>query len=1136
MFKKLLVSFVSAALLVTGPITAAAQTMSRGVIGGVNTTPMIVNSLHSGVQAAPLLNMPVLSPNAMTMSAAIAPTVLPAQLTPAVKAIAVAPVAGSPLAAIQFTEVADQAPKLNALFDQSSRDSVTTEDSLKENIYWLLSHSAKELRQRIEDSLEQNSVSKLQEIIGLLKAADYTRKIVFKGGDSVEFNYHHNIQAAVQQLEQQQGEATKLSIRRAMSYIDQFQHVGVLSGTSDAEEATIAKIEEYRRSEIRVEIVQAKLTKAVAEDAFLKSLTTSQQAKLVAELMNGWNASKTAETVIANFLMSLSVYGQIKDEFVKQHFIGQIFTADAQSEIKGSELPADTEAAVFLKKGAAFVHLNIYRMSLLNQDIYVVTWSWRAGRTIGLFSLDGKTIATLDGFNWTVTSNAQLNGAADFMTNAVQKISAISFPAAPAQKSGGDGLSDKNDPTSPNIKLFVYQLLVQAGLSRPVTDVRELIKPGSEVDLLTRGFKRKESKREKTYFVVLSGNTGQRVAYFPDGSVRLTSVVEPKVVHTLSMQNITLDAKGSISNTTEHFDDIKPGVTGSAKNVVKTLALQAGPTQWVSRAKAEFKKKYVGGFDSEGVIGLPAESKLDKIEDLAQLPTSVKQKLENLSRQPQSGVYKLSLGKAEVYAVYMHDALVSEEVWLFDNAGRLFANGTAEEVGGFRWEPLAVQRVATKLGPKADTIAKIDEYRFSEIPAPIVQGHLAKAIAADSYLSAQLSTDQQVHLVMALMNGLNARRTTRELISKFMAKMSLPEPKISLAHGGQNIMSELALNSLFTHWKPNFAAKVKSGKVALQSGILPTAAKSDELGPKDSTIGKINESRFSNSPEAEVKIAKAIADDSFLSSQLSRGLRAELIKELLDYSNHRLSAGEIITLFIARSAAATPSLNNDVDHHSPLIKLYLYQNLVKAGLNPITDVLELMKPSAEAALLKAGFKRQADVEGTKRYLLRADINNSQRVSFYKNGSASLLSVSKPDSQLLTQTISIDIEGYIFNDTESFGNASPSANFADKSLISKTPAPKEIDLSLMTPMKALALLHKQFPKVDFMALIQEAREAMPDETKPIGKLRFLNLMQKAQGWTLRLGGQFRQNESTGYFDATFEWDGSGFFMSDSNSSY
>ncbi len=115
-------------------------------------------------------------------------------------------------------------------------------------------------------------------------------------------------------------------------------------------------------------------------------------------------------------------------------------------------------------------------------------------------------------------------------------------------------------------------------------------------------------------------------------------------------------------------------------------------------------------------------------------------------------------------------------------------------------------------------------------------------------------------------------------------------------------------------------------------------------------------------------------------------------------------------------------LNNEVDHHSSFIKLYMYQNLLKAGLNPITDARELMKPGAETLLLNHGFKRQADVEGTKIYLLRTDMNNAQSVSFYKNGSASLTSVSKPGSQLFTETISIDDEGYIFNDTGFFGSS------------------------------------------------------------------------------------------------------------------
>lgn len=145
--------------------------------------------------------------------------------------------------------------------------------------------------------------------------------------------------------------------------------------------------------------------------------------------------------------------------------------------------------------------------------------------------------------------------------NAVQKVSA-NTPGTEL-KSGGEDLSDKNDPTGPNIKLFVYQTLVKAGLLKPVTDVRDLMKPGAEADLLKRGFKRKDSKGIRIYFVVPGslGNTGQRVAYFKDGSVGLTSVIQPGAMDTLSMQNITLDAAGSISNITEYFGKSSPGAT-----------------------------------------------------------------------------------------------------------------------------------------------------------------------------------------------------------------------------------------------------------------------------------------------------------------------------------------------------------------------------------------------------------------------------------------------------------------------------------------------------------------------------------------------------------------------------------------------
>ncbi len=122
MFKKSLASLLSIALFATGPIAASAQTMARVAVGGVNMMPMIINNLHSGVPTTPALNnILTISPSAITMSPALAPTALPAALTPAAKITAGAQVAGSSLFVIHSEKVADKAPALNALFDSASQ-------------------------------------------------------------------------------------------------------------------------------------------------------------------------------------------------------------------------------------------------------------------------------------------------------------------------------------------------------------------------------------------------------------------------------------------------------------------------------------------------------------------------------------------------------------------------------------------------------------------------------------------------------------------------------------------------------------------------------------------------------------------------------------------------------------------------------------------------------------------------------------------------------------------------------------------------------------------------------------------------------------------------------------------------------
>lgn len=89
------------------PLTAAAQTILRGAVMGVNTAPMIVTGIQSPVQTTSI-NMPTLSPSAVVMSAANAPV---AKMLAAVKpafttTFILAPKAEARMAAAALAEAA----------------------------------------------------------------------------------------------------------------------------------------------------------------------------------------------------------------------------------------------------------------------------------------------------------------------------------------------------------------------------------------------------------------------------------------------------------------------------------------------------------------------------------------------------------------------------------------------------------------------------------------------------------------------------------------------------------------------------------------------------------------------------------------------------------------------------------------------------------------------------------------------------------------------------------------------------------------------------------------------------------------------------------------------------------------------
>ncbi len=97
----------------------------------------------------------------------------------------------------------------------------------------------------------------------------------------------------------------------------------------------------------------------------------------------------------------------------------------------------------------------------------------------------------------------------------------------------------------------------------------------------------------------------------------------------------------------------------------------------------------------------------------------------------------------------------------------------------------AIAGVAAKLGKANDvgssvsknavskvTLSHIDEYRFSEIPAPAVKAQLMTAVETDPFLRKTLSVAQREGLVDALMNGFNARLSTTEVISRFLSSQA----------------------------------------------------------------------------------------------------------------------------------------------------------------------------------------------------------------------------------------------------------------------------------------------------------------------------------------------------------------------------
>ncbi len=783
MFKTSLASLISISLFAAGPVTAAAQTVSRAAVGGVNVTPMIGNSLHSGVQAAPLLNMPALSPNsAMIMAPALAPTALPATLTPTVKAMAAAPVSASPLAAIQSDKVADKAPALNALFDSSSQKDAELGSQDVDNSKVLpieVAFDPANAPKGHVDEFESAMIDNREKLLSFLKT-----------------NYSITDEDIA-------SKSVQLRILNATTVFNRVGH----------------KTEAHEQYVLQLERKDAEGHMRPINPSFAGQVWWVWDQQRVVRLGLGLaiptpTAVKfTGAAAVANpilFSIGLGSNAQIKDAFEEQHFTGEIFKVDPKSQIKSSELPAVSDAALFLKKGAGF-YQDTYRISLLNQDIYVVTWSWRAGRTIGLFSLDGKTIATFDKWNWTVASDTLFSGSADFTASAVQKIDSNKPGNIDAfTKSEDGGLSNENNPTSPNIKLFVYQTLLKVGLSRPVTDVRELVKPGAEADLLNRGFHREpDSKGIRLYLLGLEslGNNGQRVAYFKNGTVDLASVIQPGAVDTFSIQTIKLDKAGVISNKTEFFGNSAPGATASAKNIVETLALQAGPSSPIQHFILHYR----------GIRMLTSEE-LEQVKKNIQA-TGARISEESASLLMVAGNAKKlkalvasmpgwTLAPEAASANLLSPAVQTKKPGNTGIAGGVIFQAVSEFKNKNSARILAIKgvsgvSVAIAKGPISSHVLLID--LDSTVPQATVDAAIKKLPGYDGNL---------IHIKYEMMGPIAAQNTSEAPPAK--------ERPTKTGPGGQNVISGSELDSLFSRWKPNLAITKEKGPIAVKGPVLPS--------------------------------------------------------------------------------------------------------------------------------------------------------------------------------------------------------------------------------------------------------------------------------------------------------------------------
>ena len=166
-------------------------------------------------------------------------------------------------------------------------------------------------------------------------------------------------------------------------------------------------------------------------------------------------------------------------------------------------------------------------------------------------------IITLCGILGAIAMQANAAGLTGFSlpANAAEIKKSIAESSLPAPVAAAaatpDGLNDQNKPEDPLIKLGMYGNLQKAGIDMPLTDVRELIKPGAEKTLLKHSFALQPGAGGAAIYTLGNAqlyDTGQRAVINKDGSASLVCFSQTAGGHPI-LELITINAAGKISNS-----------------------------------------------------------------------------------------------------------------------------------------------------------------------------------------------------------------------------------------------------------------------------------------------------------------------------------------------------------------------------------------------------------------------------------------------------------------------------------------------------------------------------------------------------------------------------------------------------------